>query len=511
MSDDVPVADRHLDPLAGPMEDLREELERRDAIARLWKRDHTLWQEEPAEVADRLGWLDVPTQARDEVPVLEGLAATCAEDGMTDALVLGMGGSSLFPLVLADTFEAERLRLHVLDSVDPAAVRRVTAELPLARTLMVASSKSGTTVETRTLLTHFAEQVGAPDHVAVVTDPGSALATVARERGFRATIEAPPEVGGRFSALTPFGLAPGALLGAPLERLLGTAERMAAACQREVRDNPAAALATALVAGVRTGCDKLTLVLPERIAAFAAWVEQLVAESTGKAGTGILPVVGEEVGPPEVYGDDRLFVTYGEPDGLQQLAGAGHPVVWLDVRREEDLGGEVVRWEVATALAGALLGVNPFDQPDVEAAKVAAREALDASVAVPDPEPLDPLLDRIGAGDHLALLVYVDPASPVVDELEEVRTALRDQLRVAVTVGIGPRYLHSTGQLHKGGPDSGVFAVAIGPDADDVPIPGQAHTFGQLKRAQAVGDLSALRDRGRRAALVDLDELLAVT
>jgi glucose-6-phosphate isomerase len=501
--------DPDIRPIVGAVEGSRAWLRDAHAVRRLWERDHTLWQDDPTEVTDRLGWLDLPEDARGRLAELEDVARGAADAGCTHALVLGMGGSSLFPLVLAETFAGSRLELRVLDSVDPAAIRAAERSLPLDRTFVVASSKSGTTVETRTLLAHTWEVIGDGGRFAVVTDPGTPLEELAEELGFAAAVQAPSDVGGRYSALTPFGLLPAALLGVDLGALLDRAAGMADACRsQDPRENPGAELAAIIGGAARSGRDKLTLVLPDRISTFGAWVEQLVAESTGKEGVGVLPVVGEPVGPPEAYGTDRLFVAYGDVPGLDELAGAGHPVVRIPLDGDPlALGAEVVRWEVTTALLGALLGINPFDQPDVEAAKRAAKELLAGGVPEGERGRFGDLVTTLRPGDYLAILAYVPPDAPVVDELERVRAGLRDRYRVAVTLGVGPRYLHSTGQLHKGGPDTGVFAMVIGEDEEDLPIPGEDHGFATLKRAQAAGDLHALREAGRRAELVELDDL----
>jgi len=489
------------------------ELVDRHAVTRMWDRDHTLWQADPTDVADRLGWLAMPVEMEERLDQIEDAAASAAGRGLTHALLLGMGGSSLFPLVLAETFERadERLELHVLDTVDPGALARIAETLPLDRTLFVASSKSGTTAETRSLLEWFWEQVGEPDQFAAITDPDTPLAKVARQRGFPVFTN-PPDIGGRYSALTYFGLLPGALMGAPVGELLHRAGRMAAATAPCVaaESNPGVRLAAFLAGAALAGRDKLTLVLPDELAAFGAWVEQLVAESTGKAGTGIVPVVGEPLGPPAVYGDDRMFVVIGGDDDerVSALSDVGHPVAVYRVADPVDLGAEVFRWEVAIALTGVALGINPFDQPDVEAAKDAARRALAAGAPDVQREPLDALLAQLRPGDYLAIQAYVDPASPVVERLERVRVALRDRYGVPVTLGVGPRYLHSTGQLHKGGPPTGVFVQVVADDHEDPRIPGEDHGFATLKRAQAAGDLMALREAGRRAGRVDIDELL---
>ncbi|MDP9023004.1 MAG: bifunctional transaldolase/phosoglucose isomerase [Actinomycetota bacterium] len=506
-------------PRLGPVNDdvasVVEELAQRDAVRRLWGRDHTLWQQNPTEVADRLGWLTSPEEMEEQADDLRSFAKETVADGLTHALVLGMGGTSLFPIVIRDSFPTrpEALELHVLDCVDPAAVARVEDRLPRGSTLVIASSQSGTTAETRLLLEWFWDRWGDPQRFAVITAPGTELAHLARERGFRAVFENRHDIGGRYSALSYFGLVPAALAGADVAGLLRRAGRVAAGCAGCVdpRDNPAVQLGATLAGAARAGHDKLTVVAGDRFASFGLWIEHLIAESTGKQGTGIVPVVGEPIATPSVYGDDRLFVGLGaDPDVLAEVADAGHPVVDLPIDDPVDLGGEVMRWQIATALAGATLGINPFDQPDVGAAKDAARAALENGAAEVATEPVAPLLEQLAPGDYLAIQAYVDPEHPVVADLERARIALRDRHRVATTLGIGPRYLHRTGQLHKGGPNTGVFVQVVGDDENDPQIPGQPFGFAALKRAQAAGDLQALRDRGRRAGRVDVDELLNV-
>jgi transaldolase/glucose-6-phosphate isomerase len=501
-----------LGPVSEPAGEVLAELRDRKAIHRLADRDHTLWQQDPTEVADRLGWLSLPGEAAEVAEDLAGFAAEVAEAGFTHALVLGMGGSSLFPMVVAgDLAPADGgLTLSVLDSIDPAAVRRTERELPLERTLVIASSKSGTTAETRALLDHFWERIGDPRQFAVITDPGTPLADVARERGMRRRFEARPDVGGRYAALSHYGLVPAALAGVDVAELAHRAGRMDVACADCVPEdaNPALALASILAGAARAGRDKLTLVTGDEAATFGWWLKQLIAESTGKQGTGILPVVDEPLGAPEAYGDDRLFVSIGgDAPRLADLAAAGHPTLRVAVGDPLDLGTEVLRWEMAVALVGAALGVNPFDQPDVEAAKAAARAALAGETADVDVEPLEPLLAQTQPDDYVAIQAYMDPADPRVEELQRARAVLRDRLRVATTLGVGPRYLHSTGQLHKGGPNTGVFLQVVAEDTENPPIPGEQFGFADLKRAQAAGDLQALRAAGRRAARVDLDEL----
>lgn len=402
------------------------------------------------------------------------------------------------------------VELHVLDSDDPAAIRRVERELPLDRTLFIASSKSGTTAETRSLLEYFWRARPVPDHFAVITDPGTPLAKLGNARGFRAVFEARPDLGGRYAALSHFGLVPAALAGVDVAELLHRARRMAAASADCVpaAENAGLLLGAMLAGAVRAGRDKLTLVIDERFATFGVWIEQLIAESTGKQGIGIVPIVGEPLGTPEVYGNDRLFIGIGvHPTRLDSLASAGHPVAAFPLSESAELGAEVLRWEIATALAGAVLGINPFDQPDVEAAKDAARAALDAGVQPVEPRAPEELLGLLVPGDYLAIQAYVDPEAEVVSELERIRLGLRDRYRVATTLGIGPRYLHSTGQLHKGGPDSGVFLQIAEHNDDDLAIPGERFGFATLESAQAAGDLQALLDRGRRAGRVRLEDL----
>jgi glucose-6-phosphate isomerase len=451
--------------------------------------------------------------------VLDGLAARCASlvADVDHVLLTGMGGSSLFPEVIARSagLAPDAPSLHVIDTTDPAAVARVGADLPPERTLHVAASKSGSTIETRSHLAWAWERHPDPARFAVITDPGSDLAGLAAERGFADTFENPSDIGGRYAALSLFGLVPALLAGADVDGLLGSAAAMADRLRSSAPANPAARLAATMAAGVRAGRDKLTIVVPETQATFGLWLEQLIAESTGKDGTGVVPVVGEPLGAPGAYGDDRLFVALGEDTeaaALDALAGAGHPVSVLPFDGElADLGGQVLLWEVATALCGALLDIQPFDQPDVAAAKAATARVLDEGPPAIEPTDLDDLLGQVAPGDYLAIQAFVDPGGAEVADIERARVALRDRLGVATTVGLGPRFLHSTGQLHKGGPATGVFVQVVSDDADDVPIPDAGYDFSTLKHAQADGDLLALRDRKRRAGRVRLADLLEVT
>jgi transaldolase / glucose-6-phosphate isomerase len=512
------VASTDLGPLQADVGDATERA--LGLVERIWDRDHTVWQDDPTEVADRLGWLDCPTGFADAVPTLSTFADRAVGEGITDVLLVGMGGSSLYPEVLAQVHgPAEgHPRLHVLDSTAPAAVTRVHEGLDWSSTLLVAASKSGTTTETRSHLAYFSEvlrrQVGveqAGRRTVAITDPGSQLATLGRDQGFREVFTNPADIGGRFSALSYFGLVPASLLGLDLATHLGAAARMADRARRRGTDEDGPVrLGAAMAVAAAAGRDKLTVVLPEDLAPFGLWIEQLVAESTGKQGKGILPVVGEPLLAPDAYGDDRLFVVLGDSGGVDALVDAGHPVVRLARDDEAAIPAEVFRWEFATAVAGALLDLNPFDQPDVQAAKTATARVLEEGTDLPGPTSAGDLLGRVGPGDYVALLAFVDPDGEVAGRLVDVADALRERLGVPVTVGLGPRYLHSTGQLHKGGPDEGVFLVTVGDHPDGVEVPGEPYDFATLIRAQAAGDLEALGSAGRRAGLVTTDELLAL-
>ncbi len=482
----------------------------RDAVNRMWSGDHTLWQDDPTECADRLGWLHVIDEVPAAVAELESLAEECAADGLTDAVVLGMGGSSLFPELLAKAFPARpgRLRVHVLDTTDPAAIRRVDDRCPLDTTLFVAASKSGSTIETSSQLAHewsrYTGRADAGSHFVAITDPGSALGALGRERGFRQVVENRSDIGGRFSALSFFGLVPGALLGVDLRELLAQASAMAERCRASDRSNPGLVLGAAMAAASARGRDKLTVLTDPSVPTFGAWLEQLVAESTGKHGRGVLPVVDEPDEFAAARMGDRLMAGWS---GTATLP-TDQPGVWL--AEPGGLGGLVFVWEVATALCGAAMGLNPFDQPDVAAAKSATSAVLAGGLPDIPLTPVADILAEVGAGDYVALCAFVDPGSALVDHLQEARLRIGRRLGVATTLGLGPRFLHSTGQLHKGGAPNGVFIQVVGDDPDDIDIPGQPFSFSTLKWAQAAGDLQVLGDRARRVARVALSDLLDV-
>ena len=483
-------------------------------LLRIWRHDHTVWKDDPTEISDRLGWLTVADMMDAHVLELESFANQAAADGFTTAVLLGMGGSSLAPEVFSQTFGAAEgaLRLIVLDTTHPATVERITGELDLEHTLFVVASKSGTTTETRSHFAHFWSLTGRGSQFVAITDPGTPLEELATEHGFRATFKNPEDIGGRYSALSYFGLVPAALIGTDLRSLLDRAEEMECANDGCVAtaDAPAALLGAVMGEAALAERDKLTLFLAPEIASLGNWIEQLIAESTGKEGKGILPVVNEDVGPPDVYGNDRVFVAIGEVEGLDALAEAGHPVVRLRYDGPIQIGGEFFRWELATAIAGHVLGINPFDQPNVAEAKAATKEILEQSpgddtVGFDD---LQELLADVKPGDYLAIMAYLDRTDATEEALHRARMALRDRLRVATTLGFGPRFLHSTGQLHKGGPNTGVFLQVVD-DArgTDVEIPGEPFSFGTLIDAQALGDLRSLRAHDRRVARVTLEHL----
>jgi glucose-6-phosphate isomerase len=491
--------------------------EAEDVVGRIWGRDHTVWSTDPTEITDRLGWLTVAEAMRPRVEELRSFARGCAADGLTHAILAGMGGSSLAPEVFSTCFGVVdgMLGLVVLDTTNPDQIVAVERGLDLNRTLVVVSSKSGTTIETDSHLRYFWERAPDPRRFVAVTDPGTPLEALARERGFRGVFANPRDIGGRYSALSYFGLVPAALIGAPMEALLDGAAEMASACRAAAGSgaNPGVRLGVQIGEAALAGRDKLTFVLPPKVDALGAWLEQLIAESTGKRGTGVVPVAGEPLGSPEVYGDDRVFASVADAgaDELRALERAGHPVVRLPDASASDLGREMFRWEFATAVIGAVLGINPFDQPDVQSAKDATARALeDASPEPPDPGDASTILDGVAAPDYVAIQAYVPRDSGHQERLQAARLRIRNATRVATTIGLGPRFLHSTGQLHKGGPNTVVAIQVVEPPTTDLPIPGRDLTFARLLAAQADGDLAALRARRRRAVRVDLDGLDAL-
>ena len=498
-------------------------------MERIWSGDATFWKKEPEHrrtIENALGWLTIPDRMAATVPGLNDLAARLTP-GADRVLVLGMGGSSLAPLVFASSFGRSpgSPRLEVLDSTEPSTVLAAAESAPPEKSIYVVSSKSGTTLEPNLFFDWFYEfarkDLGnrAGERFVVITDPGTPLEKLAKSRGVEATVLADPAIGGRYSALSPFGIVPAALAGIDAGTLLDRARAEAAACRTaDPEQNPGAALGAAIGALALEGRDKLTFATGAPVERFGMWLEQLIAESTGKEGKGILPVEGEPLGAPEVYGDDRFFVRIAsEGDAsregeLRSLAESGHPVVRYQISDAFDLGAEMFRWEFATAIAGALLGINPFDQPNVQEAKdrtneiLAEKDPAAASAGDTDARGISELLESIRPRDYFAITAYLPPTAENEKRLARIRLPVRDARRVATTVGFGPRFLHSTGQLHKGGPDTGVFLQVTASAAARVPIPGRPWGFERVIAAQAAGDLAALRSRGRRALSVHLSE-----
>ena len=519
-------------------------LSREKVIPRVWEKDWTVWGDGPAEVANRLGWLTSPWDSVPDFPAISQFVRRTRGKGYRRVLVLGMGGSSLAPLVLGSAFKtpAGFLDLDILDSTDPAAVLSFNRRLDPARTLFIVASKSGTTVETTSFFNFFwnrsAASLGekrAAEHFVAITDPGTPLEDLARRLGFP-SFAGDPEIGGRFSAISSFDLVPAALKGLRIESIAAAARKMAGRCREDVnlKANPGAYLGTVLASLAAAGHDKATFLLPPRLQAFGLWLEQLIAESTGKKGKGILPVVGEPIGRPGVYGADRLFIHIRENSdparraAVDRLKNAGFPLLAITLPSLDGLGGQFFLWEFATAIAGFFLGINPFDQPDVESAKKKAREMLNtfrATGSLPQRPPiikkrglsvysdvpassargcLRAFLARARPGDYIAVQAFLPPGRALSSALEELRVHLRNVTRLATTVGYGPRFLHSTGQLHKGDRGNGLFIQLTGADRADVPIPDEpgaarsSVSFGVLKAAQAAGDFQALASAGRR-------------
>ena len=522
-------------------------------IRRLWHKDKSVWTNDDEN--KWLGWLD--SAAKADIADYEDYARRVKGQNFSDAVVLGMGGSSLGPEVLAETFPKKSgfPKLHVLNSTDPAQVRAMENSVDLKKTVFIVSSKSGGTTEPNVMKDYFFAEVSkaigtekAGHRFIAVTDPGSSLEKVAKKQGFARTFYGDPTIGGRYSVLSPFGLVPAATAGIDVKSLIHHTLAMVRSCGADVppHENPGVQLGLAMGLAGLEGRDKVTIFSSKKIADFGAWAEQLIAESTGKEGKGLVPIDGETITDVPAYGNDRFFIdlrTAGEDDAahsekLDALERAGHPVVRIVLKSIEHIGQEFYRFEMATAVAGAILGINPFNQPDVEAAKIKTREltaAFEKSGTLPEEEPVistdeadlytdktnaadlreagaDGTLEswlkahfsRVDAGDYVALLAYIERNAEHIDMLQAARLLVRDQRHVATCAEFGPRFLHSTGQAYKGGPDSGVFLQITADDAKDLPVPGQKASFGVIKAAQARGDFGVLTERGRRALRVHL-------
>jgi len=523
-------------------------------VARIWANSYTVWKPEPEEISNRLGWLRIAEAMKRETPCIDGLVQDFQNEGYKQAIVLGMGGSSLAPEVFGKSFHGTEISLSVLDSTHPDEVAAEAQALDPAATLFIVSTKSGTTAETDSFFKYFynltVEAVGAEQagqHFIAITDPGSKLVTLAEAYNFRAIYINDPDIGGRYSALSHFGLIPASLVGVDLNRLLRRATSAMNSCGAHINasQNPGAIIGAVMGELAKAGRDKLTIVASPQIASFGDWLEQLVAESLGKEGKGILPVVGEALAGPEVglgvYGDDRLFVYLQCSDDESQngavhaLREAGQPVLQIHFRDIYDLAEQFFVWEFAVAVAGERLGVNPFDQPNVESAKVQARKMLDAytqtgqlpeltpalsdgnatlygDVTASDlPGAIRDFLDSARPGDYVAIQAYIQPSPAMAKALAGLQSAIRNRTKAAVTLGFGPRFLHSTGQLHKGDGGNGLFLQLVDQPQTDLPIPDSAGkpessvSFGTLVASQSLGDRQALLDAGRRVLRIDLN------
>ena len=528
-------------------------------MPRLWQHDASLWTGD--DEASWLGWLDI-TQEQIAHPVeLRNLAKEVWSAGFKDILLLGMGGSSLCPEVLRMTFGkiAGYPDLHVLDSTDPAQVKAFENKIDIARTLFIVSSKSGSTLEPNIFKQYFFERtkqtVGADkagSHFIAITDPGSKMQQVAEADRFRHIFFGRPSIGGRYSALSHFGMVPAAAIGVDTKKFLDRAQEMVRACgpAAAIEENPGAMLGIILGTAARSGRDKVTIFTSPDISDLGAWLEQLLAESTGKVGKGIIPVSGEELAAPEVYSNDRVFVyihtehatDVGQDAKVAALEKAGQAVLRISMADIYELGAEFFRWEIATAVAGSIIGINAFNQPDVEASKIATRNLTseyEKTGSLPAEKPvveeggiklftdeknaadlaraaggdkslagyLKAHLGRVRTGDYFALLGFIQMNAAHEKSLQAIRHAVRDKKHVATCLGFGPRFLHSTGQAYKGGPNSGVFLQVTCDDALDLPVPQQKYTFGVVKAAQARGDFQVLAERGRRALRVHLHDV----
>jgi transaldolase/glucose-6-phosphate isomerase len=544
--------------LAGAVTASLDDWKKNNKVARLWQRDASLWT--GADESNWLGWLTVAEEQLAHIDALQQIAEDVKKARFKHALLLGMGGSSLCPEVLRMTFGKVKgyPELHVLDSTDPAQIKAIEAKVDLNSTICIVSSKSGSTLEPNIYKQYFFERVKAKvgeqevgNRFIAITDPGSKMQQVAEGDKFRKIFFGVPSIGGRYSALSNFGMVPAAVMGLDVERFLKNTEEMVQACGASIAaaDNPGVILGTILGIAAKQGRDKLTIITSPGIYDLGAWLEQLIAESTGKIGKGIIPVDRERPGRPFAYGEDRVFVylRLASKPGSEQdstasaLSRRGQPVVRIALPNVQTIGQEFFRWEIATAVAGSIIGINAFNQPDVEASKVETRKLTteyETTGSLPPESPffeekgiklfadekntaalkggttlvqvLKAHLSRIAAGDYFAVLGYI-PMNPANEKaLQAIRHAVRDKKKIATVLGFGPRFLHSTGQAYKGGPNSGVFLQITCDDANDLPVPGQKYTFGVVKAAQARGDFAVLAERGRRALRVHLGKNLKV-
>ncbi|GAB2941029.1 hypothetical protein GCM10027048_01820 [Hymenobacter coalescens] len=544
----VPAAELHLGPYQAAVDAKIAEFNAKNFTAGFWQKDAALWVHDPqaqAELRAFMGWLRVAETMQERVPEINAFVQEVKAAGFTHVIVMGMGGSSMAPIVFEKSFPKTEggLEMLVLDTTDPGTVRQIEQQVPLETTLCIVASKSGTTAEPLAFGDYFydrlkalkGEQAG--DNFVAITDPGSKFIATAESLGYRRVFLNFTEVGGRFSALSYFGLVPAALYGIDIEELLRRSVGMmqATGSAGAVDHNPGLELGVALGVLAQQGRDKLTLITPAGLSDLGLWLEQLVAESTGKHGVGILPVAGEPLADVSLYGPDRVFVYVGyadQPDAqnlsqLQALEAAGHPVIRILMHDALDLGQEFFRWEVATAVASAVLQINPFDQPNVQAAKTATDKLMKevaekgslpqeektltadglsyyGGTATTDAKALLSSFFQAQPGDYVSIQAYLTETPELNAAIDELRATLQRRLHAATTFGYGPRFLHSTGQYHKGGPNTGLFLQFTADNQPDLPLPGRSYTFGTLKNAQAQGDLEALRSYDRRTLRVHL-------
>jgi len=544
------------EPLAGAVSASIEDWKKNNKVARLWQKDASLWTS--ADESNWLGWLAIVEEQLAHIDALKEIAGDIRKSRFKHALLLGMGGSSLCPEVLRMTFGKIRgfPELHVLDSTDPAQIKAIESKVDLKSTICIVSSKSGSTLEPNIYKQYFFERVKAKvgekevgNRFIAITDPGSKMQQVAESDRFRKIFFGVPSIGGRYSALSNFGMVPAAVMGLDVEKFLKSAQEMVQACgaSSQADANPGVILGTILGIAANHGRDKITFITSPGISDLGAWLEQLIAESTGKIGKGIIPIDRERVGRPSAYGNDRVFAYLrlaSKPNASQDAAvhaleKAGEAVVRINLPSINSLGQEFFRWEIATAVAGSIIGINAFNQPDVEASKVETRNLTseyETTGSLPAESPffeergiklfadekntaalkggakltdiLRAHLSRIGANDYFGVLGYIPMNDKNEKALQAIRHAVRDKKKVATVLGFGPRFLHSTGQAYKGGPNSGVFLQITCDDARDLPVPGQRYTFGVVKAAQARGDFAVLAERGRRALRVHLGKNL---
>ncbi len=549
--DPIPMFSAELGSYEILVQETLEVLDQQKLSERIWAGDSSVWKEDPEiqkKIRNRLGWLTVMGVMADEAEEMMAFARSVKDAGLSDVVLLGMGGSSLCPEVLRKTYGVATgfPRLSVLDTTDPASILKVERRLDLKRTLFLLASKSGETIEMRSLYRYFMGEIRAigegssGDHFIAITDPGSPLALLAKKEQFRKVFLNPADIGGRYSALSYFGLVPAALIGVDLHDFLERVAEMvqgSASCVA-AKKNHGIRLGAILGTLGKAGRDKLTFITSEAVASFGLWAEQLVAESTGKEGKGLIPIVGETIGVPEVHGDDRLFISLrvredsdeGLDRQLMALQEAGHPVIRIVLRDRLDLAGEFFRWEMATAVAGSILEINPFDEPNVSESKANTAKVLtdfksSGKLSLPAlvgeeegvgwvgterglglKETLSIFLKHSDACDYVALMAYLSPSESHEALFQSLRSAIREQYHIATTLGYGPRFLHSTGQLHKGGAGNGLFLQITAPDKEDIFLPEAAYSFGVLKRAQALGDFYSLTGRELRVLEIRLGE-----